>query len=106
MHILALDSKIEGNQSLLFSSSGTDGNPSSFTDTNVIVAKRFPDAVSDGRLLNNGALTDVVGHLDVSKTEKTFGFKPKSYEDTIVSVVGHYLELLEKESKEPTTSGH
>ena len=104
--MLALDPRIEGNQSLIFSSSGTDGNPSSYSETNTIIAKRFPDAVSDGKLLNTGAVKDVVGHLDVSKMKKTFQFKPISYEDTVVGLVGHYLELLEKETTEPTTNGH
>ena len=89
----------------MFASSGSDGNPSSHAETNVIIAKRFPDAVSDGTLVNTGVLTTVVGHLDNSKTEKTFGFKCSSYEDTVVSVIGHYLELLEKESKAPATNG-
>lgn len=71
-----------------------------FDDAKEIVARRFPEAVKNGDLPNNGSNPSVVSKFNASKTEKTFGIKFASYEDVVVSVVGHYLELLEKERKE------
>ncbi|KAK5117163.1 hypothetical protein LTR85_008931 [Meristemomyces frigidus] len=104
VHVLALDPKIEGNQSFVVSSTGMDGM--TWEETNEIVAKHFPDAVKDGRLPNTGGYQTIVAKLDSSKTEKTFGFKFTSYEDTVISLVEHYLELLEKESNGQLTNGH
>lgn len=64
------------------------------------MARRFPEAVKNGLLPNNGSNPSVVSKIDASKTEKVFGIKFASYEDVVVSVVGHYLELLEKEREE------
>lgn len=103
-HVLALDPKIEGDQSFIVSNTGMDGM--TYEQTNEIVAKYFPDAVKDGRLPNTGDYGLIVAKLDVSKTEKTFGVKFATYEETVVSLIGHYLELLEKESSKPTVNGH
>jgi len=35
--------------------------------------------------------------LDTNKTQETFGLKLATFEESVVGVVGHYLELLEKE---------
>lgn len=37
---------------------------------------------------------------DVSKTEEQLGIKPKTFENMIVDLVGHYIELLEKEKSQ------
>lgn len=95
VHVLALDPRIAGNQSFIVSNTGMDGM--TMEDTNKIVAKRFPEAIEDGRLPNNASYGTVVSKIDNSKTEKTLDFKHASYEETVVSVVGHYLEVLGKE---------
>lgn len=50
-----------------------------------------------GDLPNNGSTPDVLTILDTSKTQETFGLKLATYEESVVGVIGHYLELLEKE---------
>jgi nucleoside-diphosphate-sugar epimerase len=97
IHVLSLDPKIKGNQSFLVSNDGRDGM--TWEDVNKIVAKHFPEQVKNGTLPNNGHMFTVVSKVDISKTEKTFGFKLASFEDTVVSVVEHYLEVLETEKK-------
>ena len=68
-----------------------------FDQVKDIVARHFPEAVERGDLLNNGSTPDVLTTLDISKTQETFGLKLATYEESVVGVIGHYLELLEKE---------
>ncbi|KAK4548799.1 hypothetical protein LTR36_008572 [Oleoguttula mirabilis] len=104
VHVLALDPKVEGNQGFIVSSTGMDGM--TWKEANRIVAKHFPDAVKDGRLPNTGGYETIVCKVDSSKTEETFGVKFTNFEASVVSVVGHYLEVLDKESKGQQTNGH
>lgn len=94
-HVLALDPAVEGNQSFITSSDGIAGMR--FDDAMAIVAKRFPEAVAKGILPNNGSAPTIHVKLDVSKTERILGFKHKNFEEQVVNIVDHYLELLEKE---------
>ncbi|KAK5119938.1 hypothetical protein LTR85_007014 [Meristemomyces frigidus] len=94
VHVLALNPEVAGNQSFLTVSDGPDGTI--WEDSLKHVKKHFPKAVADGSLPNNGTAPTVKNNFDASKTEKTFGFVHKSYEEQVVSVVGHYLELLQK----------
>ena len=52
-----------------------------------------------GDLPNNGSTPSVLTILDTSKTQDTFGLKLATLEESVVGVVGHYLELLEKEKE-------
>jgi hypothetical protein len=70
-----------------------------FDQVKEIVARHFPEAVERGDLPNNGSTPDVLTILDTSKTQETFGLKFATYEESIVGVIGHYLELLEKEKE-------
>lgn len=95
VHVLALNpEKVKGSQSYIVSSAGDDAYL--YNKVNEIVARRFPEAVKDGRLPNGGKYDTLVAKVDNSKTEGTFG-KLTGLEETVVSVVGHWLELLEKE---------
>jgi len=94
VHVLALDPAVAGNQSFLTVSGGLEGTV--WEDSLKIVEKHFPEAVANGTLPNNGTAPTVKNIIDASKTEKTFGLVHKSYEEQVVSVVSHYLELLEK----------
>jgi len=53
--------------------------------------------VKRGDLPNNGSTPDVFTTLDTSKNDEIFGLKLTTYEESVVGVIGHYLELLEKE---------
>ena len=50
-----------------------------------------------GYLSNNGSTLDVLTALDISKTQEIFRLKPTTFKESVVGVIGHYLELLEKE---------
>lgn len=94
VHVLALDPKIKGNQNFGLISGGVAGNK--WADSIEIVKKHFPEAVKAGRLPANGAQPTKRLLIDTSKTDKILGIKQRSYEDAVVSVAEHYLELLEK----------
>ena len=64
------------------------------------VNDRFPAAVKQGILPNNGSATSSAVRMDTSKTKTILAIQPKTFEEQVVSVVGHYLEVLEAESKE------
>jgi len=53
--------------------------------------------VEHGYLSNNGSTLDVLTALDISKTQEIFRLKPTTFKESVVGVIGHYLELLEKE---------
>jgi hypothetical protein len=55
--------------------------------------------VTQGLLPNNGSIPSSAVRLDTSKTKTILGIKPKTFEEQVVSVVDHYLEVLETESK-------
>jgi hypothetical protein len=55
--------------------------------------------VQSESLLNSGSSMTVHVHLDAGETERTLEWKFQGYESQILSVVGHYLELLENEKK-------
>ncbi|CAF9942997.1 MAG: hypothetical protein ALECFALPRED_010368 [Alectoria fallacina] len=94
VHILSLDPKVQGNQNFGMQTGGTDGIV--WADTIEIVKRRFPEAVQDGRLPVSGTQPTNPSRYDTSRTEKVLGIKFRSYEDAVVSVTEHYLELLEK----------
>ncbi|KAF6217755.1 hypothetical protein HO133_006582 [Letharia lupina] len=97
VHVLSLSPKVEGNQDFGIQAGGTDGIV--WDDSIEIVKRRFPEAVHDGRLPASGTQpTNKVVKYDTTRTEKVLGIKFQSYEDALVSVTEHYLELLEKES--------
>ena len=96
VHILSLNPKVEGNQDFGIQSGGTEGIV--WDDGIEIVKRRFPEAVKDGRLPANGSQPTKKIRFDTSRTERVLGIKFQSFEDALVSVTDHYLELLEKGS--------
>ncbi|KAH6608428.1 hypothetical protein Trco_001774 [Trichoderma cornu-damae] len=97
LHVLSLDAKVEGNQDFLIGSHSLE--PLDWRESIDIVKKHFPQAVADG-LFKFEAVEQLVtlkSQVDSTKAEKLFGFKAKTFEEQVVSVVGHYLELLGKD---------
>ena len=94
VHVLALDPKVPGGQNFGLMSGGVNGN--NWGDSVDIVRKHFPEAVKDGRLPANGTQPTKKFLYDTSETDRILGIKQKSYEEQVVSVTEHYLELLEK----------
>ena len=96
VHILSLNPKVEGNQDFGIQAGGTEGIV--WDDGIEIVKRHFPEAVKDGRLPANGSQPTKKIRFDTSRTERVLGIKFQSFEDALVSVTEHYLELLEKRS--------
>ncbi|RFU78478.1 nadp-binding domain-containing [Trichoderma arundinaceum] len=96
LHVLSLDPKVEGNQEFLAGSHSLE--PFDWRDSIEIVKKHFPQAVADGVFKFEAAEKTVTlqSKVDSTKAEKFFGFKAKRFEEMVVSVVSHYLELLGK----------
>ncbi|TFB00470.1 hypothetical protein CCMA1212_007711 [Trichoderma ghanense] len=96
LHVLALDPKVEGNQDFLAGSHSLE--PFDWRDSIDIIKKHFPQAVADGVFKFEAVeqLVTLKAQVDSTKAEKLFGFKFKRFEEQVVSVVGHYLELLGK----------
>lgn len=94
VHVLALDPKVQGNQNFGMMSGGVSGNV--WGDSVDIVKKHFPEAVEDGRLPANGSQPTKRLLIDTNSTEEILGIKFRSYEEQVVDVTKHYLELLER----------
>ncbi|KAK4951187.1 hypothetical protein LTR10_010159 [Elasticomyces elasticus] len=93
-HIEALDERVQGNQAFLLTNKGGDV---AWNDAKAVVAKYYPHAVGK-QLPNDGNIEPhFFVNMDIEKTEKTFG-RLKSFEDTIGSLTGQYLDLLAKEA--------
>lgn len=92
-HVESLDPRVAGDQAFLLTNKGGDAR---WDDAKDIVAKHFPEAVKDGLLPNNGSVPHMEVHFDIAKTEDTFG-KLKPFEEVVISVAEHYLELHAKE---------
>lgn len=94
IHVLTLDSKVEGNQAFVATSEGLDGRP--WKDAIDIAKESFHDAVADGSLKTDGIQPTYNIRIDAKKTEDTFGIKFSGFEEQVKGVAGQYLELLSK----------
>ena len=94
-HVLALDSRVQGNQNLGVC---LDSDWSLALE---MVRKNFPQAVKEGVFPLNGHQANVKLQFDSSKTEEVLGFKLSDFESQVVSVAGHYLEELAKPGAKP-----
>ncbi|KAL8865710.1 MAG: hypothetical protein Q9198_009195 [Flavoplaca austrocitrina] len=94
VHIAALDPKIEGNQDFILDAGGLEGIR--WDDAKEIVKRRFPEAVEKGLLPLQGSSATRDSKVDGSKAERVFGLKYKDFEEQIVSIVGQYLEAVER----------
>ena len=96
VHVSSLDSKVPGNQSFILSNGGHRSE--SWNDVLAIVEKHYPEEVKKGIFKLNDAWSTRGFKADVSKTEDTFGFKHATLEESVKSVLDHYVELSNKES--------
>ncbi|KAL1979569.1 hypothetical protein VTN96DRAFT_5556 [Rasamsonia emersonii] len=96
IHVRALMLDLQGKkvQSLVATSGGVDGTE--LSDAIAIVNRHFLEEVKSGVLPNNGTVQTLRRKIDASMTEKRLGMKFRSYEDQILSVTEHYLELVER----------
>lgn len=96
LHVLSLDPKVEGNQDFLAGSHHLEHFD--WRKSADIIKKHFPQAAAEGLFSFETVekLVTLKTQVDGTKAEKVFGFKAKGFEEQVVSVVGHYLELLGK----------
>lgn len=88
VHVLALDTKIQGNQAFVTST------PIEWETAIEVLKQKFPEAVADGRLKVDGVQPTIKINIDASKTEKTFDLKFTPFEAQVEEVANQYLELL------------
>ncbi|KAI9738175.1 MAG: hypothetical protein M1834_008673 [Cirrosporium novae-zelandiae] len=91
-HVKALDPSVPGGQNFLLSSEGIKGT--TWNDAIEIVKKHFPGEVKKGVFPLEGDVPTKQAKLDVTRTEKVLGLRFKSYEEQVISVAGHYVELM------------
>lgn len=96
-HVNALDPSIPSGSCLIAQSEGLQGTI--WSNAIEIVQRRFPQAVTKGILPNNGLAPTKQTKIDASETARLLGIEFKSYEEQVVSVVEHYLELKGVEAK-------
>lgn len=94
-HVDAIKPSVPGNADYVLSSDGEEGIEwDSMTD---IARKFFPDEVKSGLLALGGSIPTRKWRLDVSNTEKAFGWKCAPFEKTMRDLIGQYVEFLKKE---------
>lgn len=94
LHVKALDPAIRGNQYFLATAECPNGP--NWADAAEIIRKHYPKEVSEGLFDLSNLTPTIPVKTDSSYTETIFGLTFKSYEQAIVSVADHYLELTQK----------
>jgi nucleoside-diphosphate-sugar epimerase len=90
LHVLALDSKIKGNQSFIASIDFQ------WEDAIEILKKSFYQQVAEGKLSVKGTQATLPVKNPSGRTEEVFGFKFAGYDKIVESVAKQYLELEAK----------
>ncbi|KAK3052643.1 hypothetical protein LTR09_006124 [Extremus antarcticus] len=96
-HVLALNPKVEGNQSFILSNSGQEGE--SYADIVKVVEEKYPEQVKSGLFKGKEAWGSAQWNADVKKTEELLGRKQAGLEEVTVSVLDHYVEVAKKEQE-------
>ena len=96
MHVKALDEGVEAG-SYISNSEGEKGTV--WQDAVGVVEREFANAVEEGVLKVDGVQGTRKLKVDARREERVMGFKFKSFEEQVRSVVEHYLELKGKELK-------
>jgi nucleoside-diphosphate-sugar epimerase len=91
-HIDALKTSVPGNKDYILSSNAPEGIV--WEDAKAVVRKEFPGAVENGALALNGEMATKSWRLDTSATEKAFGWKFVSFEETLKELVEQYLGFV------------
>ncbi|CAD6581198.1 MAG: hypothetical protein ASARMPREDX12_000389 [Alectoria sarmentosa] len=95
-HVEAMtNEQIKTHEDFILNADGTEGVV--WSDAIKIAERHFPEAVAKGILPLGGTTKTARGKADGSKAEKVFGMKMIGFEEQIVSLVGQYVELTEKE---------
>ncbi|KAK8932695.1 hypothetical protein H634G_07019 [Metarhizium anisopliae BRIP 53293] len=93
IHVLALDPKVPGNQDFLAAAAEAESVDSARSFE--IVKRRYPGEYADGVFkFDGGAEPPATGaRVDGTKATRILGVQYKTFEEQVVSVVDHFLEL-------------
>jgi nucleoside-diphosphate-sugar epimerase len=94
-HIDALKPSVPGNKDYILSSDAPEGLV--WEDRKAMARREFPEAVEMGVLVLEGEMGTKKWRLDVSETEKAFGWKFIGFEETYKELVEQYLRYVETE---------
>jgi nucleoside-diphosphate-sugar epimerase len=100
-HVDALKPRVPGNADYILTSDSPDGFE--WDEAKGIKFPKSGVSAPEGKLKLDGSMPTMKWKIDVSTTEKAFGWKCKSFEETMRDLVGQYLRLLERESEKPMT---
>lgn len=94
MHVRSLNPDIAGNQDFLATSQPPDGVE--WAQVFDIVERAYPNECADGifEIHTKSRPETRRLHISSAKAERAFDMKFKTFEEQVVSVVDHYLELL------------
>ena len=87
----------KGTKTIFLSSDAPDGID--WKDAQNYVRKFFPEAVENGTLKLGGSLRARIWRLDIRETEKEFGWKFVSFEETLKELVAQHLKFVAAEKK-------
>ncbi|OAA50336.1 reductase [Metarhizium rileyi] len=93
MHVLALNPEVPGNQDFL--AAGPNFGAVDWAESFAIVKRRFPKQCADGVFKFEGIAKPVttIARVDNAKASRVLGMEFKTYEEQVVSIVDHFLEL-------------
>ena len=101
-HVDALDTeRVRGGSEFILAADTENGGEGVNWDRDVrgIARKYFAREVEEGVLPCQGSLRSIRWKLDVSETERVFGWKMKGFEDIVKGLLGQYLELKKLEGQ-------
>lgn len=94
-HVEALNPRVEGNRDYILNSDGPRGME--WNDGIAVAQREFPQAVEQGILNFGGGMPTQKWKIDSSATEEAFGWKCRSFEETIKDLISQYVEFAEAE---------
>lgn len=92
-HVDALNERIPGSKDYILNSDGPMGIE--WNDGIAVAKEYFPGAVKKGLLKLGGGMSTQKWRINSTATDEVFGWKCRSFEETIKDLVGQYVELAE-----------
>lgn len=91
-HVESLSPAITGDHFFLLAAPGSDC--ATWDSALEIIKRRYPKEVEEGLFKVDVGTPTIRVRVDCSYAEKTLGLKLRNYEEAVVEVAEHYLELL------------
>lgn len=94
-HVDAIDPRVPGGREFVLSAETPNGVI--WDDMIEVVKKEWPERVGKNELPLGGTLPSSLWKIDVGETEEAFGWRFRSFADTIRDFVGQYLGFFDAE---------